>query len=349
MEKLLSTKTDLNFVPDSYILPPHSRPGKTKLSTNSFHTIPIIDLKQQQQQQQQLIHHIIQASKEFGFFQLINHGIEEKLIQDVLDVTKEFFELPIEDKQVLYSDDPTQICRLYTSIGYGDEIVHYWRDVLRHLGHPIQKHIQFWPQKPPQYREVMGRYAAEVRKLSLYVLDLICKGLGIEDGCMGDESEVSKVHVMSVSHYPPCPDPTLTLGLPKHADVNLITLLLQQVDGLQVIKDGQWLPVHPLPNAIVVNIGYTLQIMSNGRLSSGEHRVVTNQKVGRTSVGSFILPSMNCQIKPIINDDNDNNNKLLFKPIIFKDLLANYVADTKDTKPPLDRYKITSTNNNNIT
>ena len=65
---------------------------------------------------------------------------------------------------------------------------------------------------------------------------------------------------MSIGHYPPCPDPSLTLGLPKHSDINLITLLLQEMEGLQVLKDGQWLAIKPLPNAFVVNIGHTLQV-----------------------------------------------------------------------------------------
>ncbi|XP_062102112.1 protein DOWNY MILDEW RESISTANCE 6-like isoform X2 [Humulus lupulus] len=254
MEKLLSTKTDLKFVPDSYILPSDTRPGTTKVPP--LETIPVIDLKQEPTK---LIHQIIDACKDFGFFQLINHGVEEKLIQDVLAVTKEFFELPAEDKAIFFSDDPKKICRLYTSIDYLKEPVHYWRDALRHLGHPLEKHIQFWPHKPPQYQEVVGRYSVEVRKLSLYLLDLICTGLGLEPGYFRGETELTEVHVMSANHYPPCPDPSLTLGLPKHCDVNLITLLLQEMDGLHVMKDGQWLSVEPIPNAIVVNIGHTLQ------------------------------------------------------------------------------------------
>jgi isopenicillin N synthase-like dioxygenase len=108
-------------------------------------------------------------------------------------------------------------------------------------------------------REVIGSYSAGVRKLSLWILDLIGEGLGLESGYFRDE--LSQVQFISVNHYPPCPDPSLTLGLPKHCDPNLITLVLQgKVQGLQVLKDGQWLAVEPLPNAFVVNIGYMLQV-----------------------------------------------------------------------------------------
>ena len=86
--------------------------------------------------------------------QLINHGVPEKLLQDVLDVTKEFFELPAEDKAVIFSDDPKQSYSLYTSIDYMNEETNYWRDALKHPCHPLEEHIQFWPQKPAQYRYV---------------------------------------------------------------------------------------------------------------------------------------------------------------------------------------------------
>ncbi|KAJ7977267.1 Oxoglutarate/iron-dependent dioxygenase [Quillaja saponaria] len=65
---------------------------------------------------------------------------------------------------------------------------------------------------------------------------------------------------MAVNYYPPCPDPSSTLGSPKHSDVNLVILLLQgEVNGLQVMKDGEWLAVEALPSAFVVNIGHMLQ------------------------------------------------------------------------------------------
>lgn len=96
-------------------------------------------------------------------------------------------------------------------------------------------------------------------KLSLWLLDLICEGLGFEARYFEDH-ELIQVELMYINHYPPCPDPSLTLGLPKHSDPNLITLLLQgKVSGLQILRDGQWLGVEPNTNAFVVNVGHTLQ------------------------------------------------------------------------------------------
>jgi isopenicillin N synthase-like dioxygenase len=70
----------------------------------------------------------------FFFFplvtQLVNHGVSEKLIHDVLEVASEFFEMPAKDKESLYFEDSKQTCRVHTSIKYDREKVHYWRDNL---------------------------------------------------------------------------------------------------------------------------------------------------------------------------------------------------------------------------
>lgn len=91
------------------------------------------------------------------------------------------------------------------------------------------------------------------------ILDLIREGLGFGPGFF--EGELTEVQLLSVNRYPPCPEPSLSLGLPKHSDPNLITLLQQGlVHGLQVFKDEKWIGVEPIPNAFVVNIGYQLQV-----------------------------------------------------------------------------------------
>ncbi|KAM2911293.1 hypothetical protein FF1_004064 [Malus domestica] len=83
-----------------------------------------------------------------------------------------------------------------------------------------------------------GNYSVDVGKLGLCLLDLICEGLGLQTRFFEDPS----------------------LGLPKHNDINLITLLQEQVHGLQVLKDDQWMAIEPVPNGFVVNIGHMLQV-----------------------------------------------------------------------------------------
>ncbi|KAI7980157.1 Protein DOWNY MILDEW RESISTANCE 6 [Camellia lanceoleosa] len=62
-----------------------------------------------------IIKKVLNASQEFGFFQVINHGVSENLMDDAMDLFKEFFDMPADDKASVYSDDPSQSCRLFTS------------------------------------------------------------------------------------------------------------------------------------------------------------------------------------------------------------------------------------------
>ncbi|XP_039030776.1 2'-deoxymugineic-acid 2'-dioxygenase-like [Hibiscus syriacus] len=152
------------------------------------------------------------------------------------------------------------------------------------------------------------------------ILELLCEGLGLESGYF--EDDLSEALLLVANHYPPCPDPSMTLGLPKHCDPNLITILLQGgAYGLQVFKDGQWIGVQPLPNALVVNVGLQLRIVSNGKLKSVEHRVVTNSKVARTTVGLFISSCEDSVIQPA-KSLTSAAEPPLYRPFRYKEFLS---------------------------
>ncbi|KAK9078810.1 hypothetical protein SSX86_002868 [Deinandra increscens subsp. villosa] len=80
-----------------------------------------------------------------------------------------------------------------------------------------------------------------------------------------------------------------------------ITLLLQDpgVEGLQVLNDGKWYMVPVIRDALFINLGDQMQIMSNGILKSPFHRVVTNKGKGRISVAMFTEPDPNKEIGPV--------------------------------------------------
>ncbi|XP_034691876.1 hyoscyamine 6-dioxygenase-like [Vitis riparia] len=339
MEKLVSSwSINVQSLPENYVLPPGQRPGK--LIVPPCKSLPVVDLgKATSPDRAETIQKILEASWEFGFFQVINHGVSDNLINESRSIFSEFFNMPAEDKASLYSTDIDKSCILYTSnLNYDIEEVHLWRDNLKHPCHPLEEYVQFWPEKPTKYREIVGPFSVEVRKLSLEILDLISEGLGLEQGYFG--GELSKRQLLSVNHYPRCPDPSLTLGLPKHIDPGLIAVLLQgDVDGLQVYKDGQWLGVEPLPYAFVINIGHQLQVISNGKLRGAEHRVVTNPREARTTTTTFINPSPDCVIQPAEALVNASNPPL-YKAFKFIDFFKNFTAATGNPETALNPYKL---------
>lgn len=337
MDKLLSNGFNVRSLPENYIFPPELRPGNLTIPFSS--NIPIIDLNEAQNgDRTNTIHQIIKAAEEFGFFQVINHGISVNVMNDLRSVVRELFELPAEEKQKLCSDDPLKTCRMFTSsINYATEKVHHWRDNFLHPCHPLEQWQHLWPENPTKYRECVGACSVQVKKLASRILSLISEGLGLKCGYF--ENDLTGSMLMKVNHYPPCPEPSLTLGMTKHSDPNLITILLQDdVCGLQVFKDEKWIAVEPIPHAFVVNMGYQLQIISNGKLISAEHRAVTNSRDARTSVAFFVSPSEECVIEPA-QALTDELHPPIFKSFKYKEFLSYYFAKNGDSDVVLKSFE----------
>ncbi|KAE9454570.1 hypothetical protein C3L33_13530, partial [Rhododendron williamsianum] len=342
MSTLLSTwSRNVQSVPANYVFPEDKRPGGD-IAAPVCKDIPVIDLSRLDDLDHvEIIQQIMKANHDLGMFQVTNHGVSEELMDETMNLFKEFFNMPAEDKAMYYSEDGTKGFRLYTSgMNYIKDGINLWKDTVRHICHPLEAHIQSWPEKPARYREVVGVYSVEMRKLSLRILDLICEGLGVELGYFGDE--LSKLHELAAHHYPPCPDPRLVLGFGGHTDTNLLTLLQQDMYGLQIFKDGQWLGVEPIPHAFVINICDQLEVISNGKLKSARHRVVTNTNVARTSLATFISPSLESIIEPeraLVSASEPQ----LFKSFRFKEYRDTYIAnlrEPKGTSPALEAYKL---------
>ncbi|XP_047339426.1 hyoscyamine 6-dioxygenase-like [Impatiens glandulifera] len=253
---LSSWSKDLQSVPESFIFPPDQRPSSDLVS--EFNN-PFVDLNNCDQFE--TIHKILEAGKDLGFFQVINHGVSENVVHETREVVKEFFAMPCEVQRRSFKVDATKRCRLYTStFNYDKEEIHLWRDNLTHPYHPFHDSLHLYPQLPIRYREVVRNYCGQVKKLTTRILELIGLGLGLEEGYFEKERR-SDVHLFSVNHYPLCPQPSLTLGMHKHFDPNLITILNQgDVDGLQFYRDGQWISTEIMPNSFIVIIGCQMQM-----------------------------------------------------------------------------------------
>ncbi|KAK9013427.1 hypothetical protein V6N11_041436 [Hibiscus sabdariffa] len=306
MEKLVSSWYKNKSLPESYKFPPETRPGNLFVPTSK--TIPVIDLVQNRAD---IVRQILKSSEEYGFFQVVNHGVPEDVMNGSMDVFKEFFEMPAEDKApMLHSEDPRNRCRLSTVC----------------LG-KVQNLC----------REVVATFSIEVKKLGSRILELVVEGLGLESGYF--EDKLSESMMLSVNHYPPCPDPSLTLGLSKHCDPDLITILHQgDVYGLQVFNNGEWIGVEPLPSALVVNIGNLLQIISNDKLKSVEHRVVTNSRVARTTAAFFISPSDDSIIEPA--KPLMISGASVYRACELKEFMLHYLPNLENNEVVMKHFKL---------
>lgn len=112
-------------------------------------------------------------------------------------------------------------------------------------------------------REIIHEYGERVFGLCTTLLSVFTRDLGLTEGSLLESfGGVDGLGAgFRMNYYPKCPQPQLTLGLSSHTDPGCFTLILQdEVSGLQVNKDGVWVSVPPIKDAMVVVIADQLEV-----------------------------------------------------------------------------------------
>lgn len=112
-----------------------------------------------------------------------------------------------------------------------------------------------------RHRETVEAYSVEIGKVIEKLLGSLSLIMGMEkDSLLGLHEEMTTI--LRVNDYPPCSMPDQVMGLSPHSDATSITILMQDDDvtGLQIRHDGGWVPVKPIPNSLVVNIGDVMEV-----------------------------------------------------------------------------------------
>ncbi|CAI0381860.1 unnamed protein product [Linum tenue] len=158
---------------------------------------------------------------------------------------------------------------------------------------------EFFDQPMDEKKVVCQEYAGEMEKLAFKLMEIICLSLGLPGGRLKGYFE-EQTSFLRINHYPPCPFSDLTLGCGRHKDFDFLTVLAQDdVGGLEVKRNGKWVPVKPDPTALIINVGDICQVWSNERYKSAEHRAVVNGEKERYSIALFLVPSHHVMVKPL--------------------------------------------------
>ncbi|KAK1324291.1 Naringenin,2-oxoglutarate 3-dioxygenase [Acorus calamus] len=323
-----------NSVPSQYIRPVSDRPNLDEVDISNV-SIPLIDLSgidgPNRPEVVKAIGLACQTDGQESWDPRTTGG------RDV-EGWREFFRQPESERMKSYSDDPNKLNRLSTSFNVRTEKVSNWRDFLRLHCFPLEDFIHEWPSNPPSFREVVGEYSKKARELSLKLMEAISESLGLHRDHMVKALGKQAQH-MAVNYYPPCPQPELTYGLPGHKDPNALTLLLQDgVSGLQVLRNGKWVAVNPIPNTFVINIGDQIQVLSNDRYKSVLHRAVVNCDRERLSVPTFYCPSRDALIEPA-KELVDQEHPLVYRSFTYAEYFDKFWNRGLRTESCLDMFK----------
>ncbi|KAF8390934.1 hypothetical protein HHK36_023234 [Tetracentron sinense] len=329
----------LSEVPDQYIQPPHER--ISKLDSNP-HVLTPIDLSQLDgPNHDQVVEALVKASETLGFFQVVNHGVPVELLERVKDAAHQFFNQPPEKKAVyLKGVSPSPFVKYGTSFVPEKEKALEWKDYVSMVYTSDEEAIKYWPEK---CKEPVLEFLKTSTKMVGRILEVLLGKLGVTlDDSMADT--YTGARMLNMNFYPTCPNPELTVGVGRHSDMGTLTVLLQDgIGGLYVkVEDdcdtgskGEWIEIPPIPSALVINIGDTLQILSNGKYKSAEHRVRTTSTQSRVSIPIFVTPRQTDKIGPL-PQVVEKDGVAHYREFLFGEYMNNFFGKAHEGKKSLD-------------
>jgi isopenicillin N synthase-like dioxygenase len=264
------------------------------------------------------------ACRSWGFFQVVNHGIDPGQLDDVWKQTHALFALPAEDKLALMrsSDNPWGF--------YNNELTKNQRDRKEIFDFtcagpdPIYGQRNRWPGGLSGFEATMLTYLRTCAGLSLKLLEGFCLGLGLPADYLRADFDGNHTGFVRLNHYP-VDDPMVgfdtehlpdaDLGIHHHTDAGALTVLLQdETTGLQVHRDGYWHDVPTIPGALVINTGDMMQVWSNDTYNAPVHRVRAMDRQERYSIAFFFNPAAACQVSPLPSLIGENGSAI-YRPI----------------------------------
>ncbi|KAH7863275.1 hypothetical protein Vadar_015585 [Vaccinium darrowii] len=359
----------ISKVPDQYIQPPNERIPELSIDRQQYfqHVAPIDLSLLDGPSHDQAAEAIVKATESVGFFQVVNHGVPIQLLESLKDSAHRFFGQPAEKKAVyLKGVSPSPLVKYATSFAPDCEKSLEWRDYISMAYTTDGDALNHWPN---HCKEVALEYVKTTRRMVEKIMEVL---IGHLLGVTADEDEyqsrvaelvgaLTDVRGVNMNFYPRCPNPDLTVGVGRHCDPGTLTVLLQDgIGGLYVkleeedeqdhqhkdkatagIKQPQWMEVPPIPGALVINVGDVLEIISNGRYKSAEHRVRTTSIQSRVSILLFTTPPHTHKIGPL-PQLVDRDGAARYRDLVFLDYFSNYFTNAHKGKKALDYAKITS-------
>ena len=261
---------------------------------------------------------IADACSRWGFFQVVNHGVPDELVEAMWRQTHAFFALLPDRKEAVLRtrENPWGY--------YNNELTKNQRDKKEVFDYttdgvdPIYAAENRWPDLGDDFRDTLRAYRDACTSLSLRILERMGVGLGLSPGYFDSFFQAGHTGFVRLNYYPVA-DPlqgrddvehldTANMGVHHHTDAGALTVLLQDsIGGLQVFNKGAWYDVPPVAGAFVINTGDMMQVWSNDRYQAAIHRVRAMESDDRYSIPFFFNPKADTIIEPLpsaVSDDS---------------------------------------------
>ncbi|KAF8169530.1 Clavaminate synthase-like protein [Pholiota molesta] len=256
---------------------------------------------------------ILESFTSTGFVYLANHGLPHDKVAAMFEWSKQLFDLPLDIKQLAPHPESGAYCKGYSALGRetvrkrthndregsafmarndaakamtaGDSAPTVQRDIKEsfEVGRADDEGIPniWYPDGIlPGFKEACLDFYSTMDELQGKILKALALGFGLSEEYFL-KFHLNSDHSLRMLHYPSVSADVLedeeASRIPAHSDYGTITLLLQDdVGGLEVEDadhHGTFIPVLPIPDAILVNAGDFLMRWSNDMIQSTVHRV----------------------------------------------------------------------------
>ena len=299
-----------------------------RIARNGHSQIPVVDigaLVAGTHDRHEVAARIGDAGREWGFFYIVGHGVDEHLQQQLEKVSQRFFAQDLETKLEIPMSRGGRAWRGYFPVG--GELTSGKPDLKEGIyfgaelsdDHPLVKAgtplhgPNLFPSNVPLFRETVLNYMAAMTQLGHSLMAAISLSLGLEESYFARRYTSDPLILFRIFNYPA---PSLengtesSLGVGEHTDYGLLTILKQDTSGgLEVKIKSRWFPAPPMPNSFVCNIGDMLDRLTGGRYLSTPHRVRNQSGHDRLSFPFFFDPNFGAEVRPIESDAEVNDNR----------------------------------------